>query len=83
MYISSDYFVNKCSKKKVVPAFRHGGNIQCDREIFPPTQITTFLYNNISENRHMKYNLLVFRYNVNYWQRIDTKRKLYRVKDNF
>ena len=36
LYISSDYFVNKYSRtKKVVPDFRHGENIHCDKEIFP------------------------------------------------
>ena len=39
-YISSDYFVNKCSRtKKVVPDFRHRENIHSDREIFPPTHL--------------------------------------------
>ena len=39
-YISSDYFLYTCSmNKKVVPDFRHGENIHCDREIFPPPQL--------------------------------------------
>ena len=42
--------------KKVVQYFRHGVNIQCDREIFPPVKLHFFAHN-ISKNRHMKYNI--------------------------
>ena len=44
--ISSDYIVNKCSRTKQIPHFRHLENIH-----------TAFFTHNISKNRHMKYSI--------------------------
>ena len=45
--------------KKVVPDFRHGKNIHCDWEIFPPPPLKFrhFFTHNISKDKHMKYNI--------------------------
>ena len=57
-YNSSDYFVNKSSRKKTeVPDFRHAENIHCDREIFPPLKLQHFFAHDISKYRHMNYNI--------------------------
>ena len=47
--------------KNVVTDFWHWENIQRDREIFPPQtlKLLHFFTHNISENRHMKYMILL------------------------
>ena len=43
-------------KEKVVPDFRRGENIHCDREIPPLNfKLRHLFIHRISENRHMKY----------------------------
>ena len=41
-YISSDYFVNNCSRAKKTVSFRHGKNTHYDRKYFPPLKSRYF-----------------------------------------
>ena len=45
---------NAVEQTKVVPDFRHGAKIHCDRETFPIFKIQHLFTHNISKNRHIK-----------------------------